>query len=87
MKKLFRSKTRQTKSNRKQTKKIKKEKRVNKRETFKYVVEILEGEIVNETLKMSIIGKTLVEEKISNRKNILKVAKVFRKKGVEIVRG
>ncbi len=60
---------------------------MNKRETFKYVIEILEGEIVNKTLKMSIIGKTLVEEKISNRENILKVIRVFRKRGIEIVRG
>jgi hypothetical protein len=55
-----------------------------KREKFKYVVEILEGEIFNNTLKTAVIGKTLLEEGLCNRENILKVQKTFRKKGITV---
>jgi hypothetical protein len=66
--------------------KEKKEKPMTETKRFKYVMEILEGEIINKTIKMSIIGKTLAEEGINNRDNILKIQNIFKKKGIRITK-
>jgi hypothetical protein len=65
---------------------VKKEKQMAVSKRFKYAVEILEGEILNNTLKMAIVGKTLADEGINNRENILKIQKIFKKKGIMVTR-